>query len=66
MEEIVGQTAPLPDESWNPPAIPTEHPSDAPTVADESLIPESKQPEVFDQPTGMNMPGSLEEFGKRE
>lgn len=56
MDESIQVTAPLPDESWNPPVIPTERPSDAPTVADESKIPEGKDPQVFDQTTGMNIP----------
>ena len=55
-EERMGSSAPLPDESWNPPVIPTERPSDAPTVADESKIPEGKEPEVFDTPNAMNVP----------
>lgn len=64
MEETIGSSAPILDGTDNQLAIPTEHGSDAPTVADESLIPEGKEPEVFDAPTGMNMPGSLDDFLK--
>lgn len=66
MEERMGSTAPLPDESWNPPVIPVEHGSDAPTIADESKIPEGKEPEVFDVTTGMNVPGPTAAYMKEE
>ena len=62
MEENIQSTTPLPDESWNPPVIPTERPSDVPDTVDESKIPEGKDPQVFDYPTGMNMPPQFEEL----
>jgi hypothetical protein len=62
MEDTMSSTTPLPDESWNPPVIQPEHGSDAPDTVDESLIPEGKEPQVFDQPTGMNMPPQFEEL----
>jgi hypothetical protein len=65
MEEPMESTAPRPE--WvDPEVIQVEKPSTLPDTIDESKIPAGKEPQVFDQNTGMNVPTTTTSFMEKE